>query len=178
MKKIIVPALTCMAVFAFQYAATAAPIGPGYLPARITSAFSSRYPTAEMNNWARRTNDYVINFITNKERSADAYYFLDGTWLRTDTRLSRISDLPEAVRDGLARSSYGKYFIDKMEKVQLPFHRTLYIVGVDYGGYIDWDLFDTHSFSNKYVLYFTPDGRLQKAVHTPDEMPTEPFAGD
>jgi hypothetical protein len=49
----------------------------------------------------------------------------------------------------------------------------LYLVGVDYGGNIDWNLFD--AFSNEFVLYFTPDGKLQKAIDTPDEMPTQPF---
>jgi hypothetical protein len=171
MKKLIL-ALTCLAGCAVQYAATAAPLGPKDLPARVSSAFSRRYPGAEMNNWMMRTNDYVIDFTTNKETSV-AYYSPDGTWLRTDTKLSMIKDLPEAVRDGLARSGYGRYYIERMEKVLEPSNKTLYLVGVDYGGNIDWNLFD--AFSNEFVLYFTPDGKLQKAIDTPDEMPTQPF---
>src|ERR1700677_4760910 len=138
MKKTIL-ALLCFAGCAVQYSTMAAPSGPRDLPARVSSAFSRNYPGAKMDNWVMSTNDYVINFTTDKETSA-AFYSPDGTWLRTNTKLSGINDLPVAVRSGLASSGYRKYSIDKMEKVRQPSNRTLYLVRVDYGGYIDWDL--------------------------------------
>src|ERR1700677_3541312 len=173
MKKLKITLIALCVFCCFQYKSAAATGGSKNLPTAVSSAFSRKYPAAKMNNWTARTNGYVINF-TSGNISSSAYYSTDGTWLRTDTKLSGKRDLPEAVRDGLAKSQFSKYFVDKMEKVRQP-DLTLYLIQVDYGGNIDWDLYET--FSNLYILYFSPDGKLLKALNAPSQMPTKPSGG-
>jgi Putative beta-lactamase-inhibitor-like, PepSY-like len=161
MKKIKV-ALACMAAFAFQYVVAAAPRVGNDIPSKVYSAFSRQYPAEKFGSWEMIGNNYIVDFINRKDQRSSAYYAADGAWLRTDTRLESKADLPEAVRNGLALSRYNGYYIDKMEKVQQPSNQTLYIVHVDYGANLDFDLHDI--FANDYVLYFNSNGTLKDVI--------------
>jgi hypothetical protein len=139
----------------------AAPRAGSDLPGNVSSAFSQKYPAAKLGNWEMYGDDYIITFI-DKDVKSSAYFPPDGAWLRTDTRIESKEDLPAAVRDGLARSRFAGYDIDKIEKIQQPSDRTYYIVRVDYGAHLDYDLHDV--FVNDYLLYFSSNGTLQETV--------------
>jgi hypothetical protein len=161
MKKIR-PALMCIVACAFQYVVMATPGVRSDIPSNVSSAFSRQYPTGKIGSWEMSGNDYIIDFMNSKEQRSSAYYSSDGEWLRTDTRLESKEDLPEAVQNGLAESRYKGYYIDKIERVQQPSDRTLYLVHVDYGANLEFDLHDL--FANDYVLYFNSNGTLKDVV--------------
>ncbi len=161
MKKIKL-ALACIAACAFQYVVAAAPRLGSDIPSKVHSAFSRQYPAGKFGSWEMSGSDYIVNFINQKEQRSSAIYSPDGSWLRTETRLESKEDLPEAVQNGLAQSRYNGDYIGKIERVQQPSNQTLYIVHVDYGANLDFDLHDI--FVNDYVLYFNSNGTLKDVV--------------
>ncbi len=155
-------AITGVAVFAIQFAVMAAPNRRSDLPAKVSSAFSRQYPAGKIGSWEMSGDDYMVDFTDKKEQRSSAFYSPDGAWLRTDTRLRSNADLPDAVQNGLAKSRYDGYFIDKIERVQQPSNQTLYLLHVSYGANLEFDLHDLSA--NDYVLYFNNNGTLRDAI--------------
>lgn len=139
----------------FQFALAGNP-GNKALPQRIATAFSAKYPHAKVKSLMLRQNNYVVDFANDK-RKCTAVFSTDGAWMRTKVKIPWIKDLPLAVRESLAKSSYRADYIDKISEVQDAGGNIIYVVRVD-GSSGDWNVLD--HLDKDYAIYYAPNGTL------------------
>lgn len=144
-----------LAMAGFQFAFAGNP-GNKALPQRIATAFSAKYPHAMIKSWTFRQNNYSIGFVSDK-RKCTAVFSTDGAWMWTKVKLPWMKDLPLAVRESLAKSSYRAYYIDKISEVKNAGGNITYVVRVD-GSSGDWDVLD--HLDKDFAIYYTPNGTL------------------
>ena len=116
------------------------------IPSSATETFKQKYPNAEKVEWKDQLTHFTAKFEENG-RSYEAHFDNDGNWKESLAKLDD-SDLPSAVKDGLSKSKYSDWTIDKIEKLEANDGKVQYRLQVKKG-----DL-------KKKILYFNPDGKL------------------
>jgi len=116
------------------------------IPASATETFKQKYPNAERVEWKDQLTHFTAKFEVN-EKSYEAHFDNDGNWKESLVTLDE-SELPTAVKDGLSKSKYSDWTVDKIEKIEANDGKIQYRLQVKKG-----DI-------KKKILYFTPDGKL------------------
>ena len=156
MKKLIFSALL---LAAFPLANFAGGMTGSNIPANVRAAFSEKYPNASIKHWKSEKTDFCVKFDRNSEKY-EAFFAPNGTWERTERKISLTKDLPPLVRNGFRNSGYAACNIDAIREVQSPDSK-LYVLRVDNGNY-----FDSNHHDNEvegWVLYFSPEGQLVRS---------------
>jgi hypothetical protein len=143
MKKII---YYCLAL-CFALALNTADAQVRKLPAEVTEAFRSKYPTATNVEWRDRLSGFTAVFDQDNVHY-EAKFTNKGFWQSTENKIAE-SDLPPAVKDGFEKSKYAEeWTIKKAYKIALREDKTQYRLEIE-----------KNDIQKKY-LFFDPNGRL------------------
>lgn len=105
--------LLCAATMSMS--ASAQKIATNKVPASITTAFKSKFPSATHIVWEKENADYEANFKVNgKEMSAS--FDNSGNWLETETEL-KVADLPAAVQQ-ILKKDFANYKVNEASQIE------------------------------------------------------------
>lgn len=125
MKKLF-PALAL--VLAMSFTATSISAQIRKIPAVVTDSFKEKYPDASGVEWRDKLS--VFSAVFSKDGvNYEAKYNSKGQWLNTENEITD-SDLPAAIKDGLEKSKYADWNVEKVHMIQLPEGTTQYRVQV------------------------------------------------
>jgi hypothetical protein len=118
------------------------------IPSSATETLKEKYPGAENVQWKDQITHFTAKFEL-KSKDYEAHFDNDGNWKESLVKIDE-SELPAEVKDGLEKSKYADWTIDKVEKLQAADDNEQYRLQVKSG-----DI-------KKKILYFNPDGKLAK----------------
>ena len=118
------------------------------IPSSATESVKQKYPAAENVEWKDAISHFTAKFQLDG-KDYESHFDSDGNWKETLVKIEE-SDIPESVKDGIAKSKYSDWTTGKMEKIESSDGRTQYRLQVKKG-----DI-------KKKILYFSPEGKLQK----------------
>jgi len=118
------------------------------IPSSATETLKQKYPAAEKVEWKDAISHFTAKFQV-EAKDYEAHFDNDGNWKESLVKVDE-SDVPEAVRDGIAKSKYSDWTIDKVEKIESSDDKVQYRLQVKKG-----DI-------KKKILYYTPEGKLSK----------------
>jgi Putative beta-lactamase-inhibitor-like, PepSY-like len=154
MKKIII---TVIAIFGMHYAGSAAMRNARNVPDDVLKAFSAQYPQVAVEKWKVVNDTFIAEFKEDKRKDM-AWYAADGAWVKTETKLPWMKDLPCAVDYSFDKTAFRSWNIDYMAQRESPTEKELYVIQVhkDDGpdGSIPGDCRDV------YKLYYDANGDL------------------
>lgn len=122
------------------------------VPASVTSAFATSYPTAKNISWKSGFSGYEANFEIDGDHG-EAKYGGKGEWKET-TIERKFASLPAEVRDGFAKSKFPDWHIRDCKEIREKGKETLY------------RLYVSKSDLQKKYLYFNGTGQLVKDAIT------------
>ena len=128
----------------------------GEVPARVSTAFSGKFPQGELKKWEKRKEGYVAHFRKDGKKHY-AYYSHEGNWKGTESPVRRTRHLPAAVQSAWENSSYVGWYVHNIRKIETP-EQQLYVLHLNNGTLLDSNKFD--AYKEDHVLYYTPDGNL------------------
>ena len=131
------------------------------VPQAVLTAFSAKYPQAQLKSWKTKHNTCTASFVINN-KNYKAAYSTDGNWLNTVRNIRHTSSLPSEVSLYLKKGSYASWHIDDMERVRTPL-QNMYQVEVDNNSGNKMIYEGGGSFEDK-VLCFNDHGKLIKTV--------------
>jgi hypothetical protein len=126
------------------------------VPPAVLTAFTTRFPSAQIRDWQQRPEGYIADFKLSGKKLF-AYYAADGTWKGTETSIKWTKDLPSAVREGWKNSGYGAWYVEDIKKIDQP-QGPLYALHVNNGTTLDSDHADI--YHEEYVIFFNEAGQL------------------
>lgn len=126
------------------------------VPQVVLTAFTNRFPSAQIRDWQQRPEGYIADFKLSGQKLF-AYYAADGTWKGTESPIKWTKNLPLAVREGWKNSGYGAWYVEDIKKIDQP-EGPLYVLHVDNGVTLDSDHHD--AFFEEYVIFFNETGQL------------------
>ncbi len=138
---------TLFIAFSLVLAGYAQSVKENDVPAAVRNAFKAKYPQAKAEKWVKEGNNYETELTLNGkeyEVSFDAV----GKWVETEKEI-KSSALPQAVKDGLAKSKYSTWTIKEAVEIESPEYKLAYELELASG-------------KEKIALYFTPDGKIVK----------------
>ena len=124
------------------------------IPQKVIDAFTAQYPAAKAPRWKKDSANYVAIFSTGRQER-HAYYSSEGNWIKTETRIKWIKNLPPDVKKGFQQSEYISSYVQNMQDVESPGRHTVII---DVSQIIDYRTDDL--FKDAYRLYFSLEGKL------------------
>ena len=149
-------ALTIIAMMSCAYNVIAQAKGNNNVPDNVSSAFTAKYPAAQVKNWNATDEGYVSKA---KENGSVFYATFDkkGNWMQTTTQIGRSRNLPSPVMASLKNSKYAAWRVDKIKKVETP-TGNFYQVLVDN---LNLQTDQAHmGFADNIILNFQPSGEL------------------
>jgi hypothetical protein len=126
------------------------------VPQPVVTAFTNRFPNAQLKKWEQRKEGYIADFRLSGKKIF-AYYASDGTWKGTETPIKWTKNLPAAVKEGWKNSGYYAWYVLDIKKIETP-EQPLYTLHVNNGSLLDSDHHD--AFLEEYVLFFSEKGEL------------------
>ena len=136
------------------------------VPSTVSATFHKLYPDASVRKWETGKNAYLVKFRMHNANYV-ATFAADGNWERTERKYALTYGLPAQVKEGFKHSGYADCEIDGIREVNAP-NRHDYVIWVDDGNFYDSDHHD--NFTQGYLLYFSPDGHMEKTRQT-DKQP-------
>lgn len=118
------------------------------VPATVTEAFKNKYPNASNVEWKDKLSGFNAIFDNNGSH-LEARFNNKAVWQYTEEKVGE-AGLPEAVKDGYAKSKWAEWKIENVTKIELPGNKVQYRVLV-----VKSDL-------QKKNLLFNSEGRLLK----------------
>lgn len=98
------------------------------IPAEVTNSFSEKYGEAKNVEWKDKLSNFAATFELNGDKY-EAKFNKKGEWINTEKELD-VNDLPDNVKDGLAKSKYADWELKSLYKIDLPDDKTQYRVHV------------------------------------------------
>lgn len=134
--------------------ASAQKIAADKVPAAVVSALTTKFPSATKTSWEiESTDEYEAGFKLNGEL-VSANFDNTGKWLETETEI-KISDLPSAVLDALAKDFAG-FKIEEASKIESSKDGNCYEAEVEKG-------------EETFDVLFTPDGKVLSKTKLEEE---------
>jgi hypothetical protein len=125
------------------------------VPKPVLSAVAAKYAGLPMKEFAKETEDgkdYFEVSLNDKGKNIDVSVLADGTIIKEEREIVD-GDVPEAVRKGLAASSYGKAKVLMRERIEdLSAKTVAYEFHVEQGG-------------GKHEVEFDASGKMLKEEH-------------
>lgn len=118
----------------------------------VTDSFNQKYPNAKTVSWEDKVSSWQASFVLDGDKHT-ARYTSKGEWLGSEKKIDE-EKLPEAVRDGLAKSKYADWDVKTVVIHYLPEGKEQYGIGVYKKGL------------NKKSLLFSSEGQLLKDNYT------------
>jgi hypothetical protein len=133
---------------AFSFLATTVHAQFRSIPGVVTDSFKAKYPSASAVKWADKVTAFQATFTLDGE-TLQARYNSKGEWQQSQKNITE-DKLPAAVKDGLSKSKYADWKIEKLLARYLPGNKTQYGLSVSNG-----------SITKKNLL-FSSEGQLLK----------------
>ena len=129
-------------------------VKPENVPSSVMTAFKSKFPDVSKVKWSlEKANEYEAEFKQDgKGKSAN--FSGDGTWLETETEISK-SLLPKVVVDAITKQ-YSNYKIEETELSETPANSSFYSVTIEVN-------------EKKFDVEIKPNGELIKAEQVIEE---------
>src|SRR6478672_10130082 len=86
------------------------------IPSAATESLKEKYPGADKVQWKDQITHYTAKFSLDS-KDYEAHFDNDGNWKESLVKIDE-SELPSEVRDGIAKSKYSDWNIDKVEKLE------------------------------------------------------------
>ncbi len=118
------------------------------IPSAVTESFKNKYAAATNVEWKDKLSSFTATFELDGKKH-EAYFGDDGNWKQTITEIEE-SEIPSAVNDGLQKSKYSEWDIERVESIAKNDDATEYRIIVK------------KSDIRKKSLLFTRDGKLKK----------------
>ena len=118
------------------------------IPSQATESLKQKYPAADKVEWKDAISHFTAKFQVDS-KDYEAHFDSDGNWKESLVKVDE-SEMPEAVKDGIAKSKYSDWTLGKIEKIESTEDRVQYRVQVKRG-----DI-------KKKILYYNPEGKLTK----------------
>ena len=122
------------------------------LPPLVSSAFNSKYPTAQKVQWNDQGSEYKAVFNADGDRY-EAKYSNNGNWLISQRDI-QLSALPAVIKNNLSKTDFSGWNIKQAYVLFLPGMITQYRVVI------------AKSDNNTKSLLFSQDGKLLKDSFT------------
>jgi len=119
------------------------------LPPAVLENFKKMFPEAKDVEWDKFPDFYEVDF-TDGKLEKEAIFGNDGTWMITERTVPH-NKLPQAIKDGLAKSKYKDFKIRESAEVEMPGLSEAYGVDVVKG-------------KEEFALYFDKTGTIIKVT--------------
>lgn len=119
------------------------------VPTPIVENFKKMFPKAADVEWDKFPDFFEVDF-TDGGLEKEAIFGMDGTWMITERTVPH-NKLPQAIKDGLAKSKYKDFKIRESAEVEMPGLTEAYGVDVVKG-------------KEEYALYFDKTGTIIKVT--------------
>ncbi|HTQ65871.1 MAG TPA: PepSY-like domain-containing protein [Puia sp.] len=131
--------------------------GKPAIPVNVMNAFSSRYPKVTAEKWAKNDDgNYSVTFMKDKKREV-AFFSAKGDWMKTDTKINSLKELPAQVKESLKNRGFLGDYISNMKNRETP-KSEMYVLDVNDAN--RWDADHVEIFARSYRLYFDRNGDL------------------
>ena len=134
-----------MSALVMAVACNAQKVNEKDVPSAVVNAFKVKYPGATAKKWEKEEGAYETETML-KGKECEVAFNADGTWLETEREI-KTKELPQAVKDGLAKSQYKDWEVEEAVEIESPAYKLAYELEMEKG-------------KEKVSLYFTPDGKL------------------
>ena len=125
--------------------ANAQKISADKVPAAVSSAFKSKFPTATKVSWEMENEtEYEANFKLNGEE-VSANFDNTGKWLETETEI-KVSALPTAIQSALKNEFLG-FKVEEASKIESVKNGNCYEAEIEKG-------------EETFDMLFTPEGKV------------------
>lgn len=133
------------------------------VPQKVQTAFSAKFPQAQLKSWNIENGQYVANF-TSDNRESEATYDPAGNWVSTLTIYRHLfKHLTPVMRDELRNSVYSSYHLDQVKSLQMP-NMDMLLLNLDNdNGNIS--AYENTGFVDMSAVYFSHAGKLIKAIN-------------
>ena len=132
------------------------------VPQKVQSAFSAKFPLAQLKNWNKENGQYVAYFTSNY-LECEAAYDSAGNWLSTLTIYRHIfKHLTPVMRDELRNSTYANYHLDQVRSLQMPNIDMLLLTLDNDNG--NMSAYENEGSVDMATVYFNHSDRLVKSV--------------
>ncbi|MGV3766550.1 MAG: PepSY-like domain-containing protein [Chitinophagaceae bacterium] len=118
------------------------------VPAAVTEAFKSKYPSAANVEWSDKLTSFMARYEEDNI-TYEARFNSKGEWLNTERQLPA-EDLPTGVIEGYEKSKYAEWEMGTVHKIMLP------------GDKIQYRVQAIKSDIQRKNLLFSSEGRLLK----------------
>jgi hypothetical protein len=118
------------------------------IPSNATENLKQKYPGADNVEWKDALSHFTAKFQIEGD-DYEAHFDNEGNFKESMVKIDQV-ELPGAVKDGLAKSKYSDWTIDKVEKIESGDGKVRYRFQAKSGDV------------KKKILYFTPEGKLAK----------------
>jgi len=130
-------------------------------PADVLNSFAALYPDTHVKSWAQQGVDlWVVTFKDKDDKTKDmAYFKKNGTWVKTETKIPIVGDLPNTVAKSWKRTDYSDWMVADIKEVKYP-GKVLFVMNVEDG--CETNVYAMPVCQESYNLYFTRSGELLK----------------
>jgi len=137
------------------------------IPDNVLRSFSTKYPNIHVRKWSTRNDTDIAEFKMMKVKQY-AYYLPNGTWIRTESEINHISDLPRAVKSSWHQCAFQTWYVEDVKRIETG-NENLYVIQVirKYipGGFPGPENWNKSGVSpEEYKLYFDLNGSLLRKV--------------
>ena len=136
-----------MIAFQGAWADGAKNISAKKVPTAVKDAFKAKFPDAKLHEWEMEEGNYVASF-SSKDARMEAAFTPDGKWKETELK-SKMSEVPQAIKDALAKSEYAKWKVGDVAKIATPENPNMFEIEV-------------HKGNECYGLHYDLSGKLVK----------------
>lgn len=134
-----------LSVALMSNSANAQKISADKVPAAVSSAFKSKFPTAVKITWEMENQtEYEANFKLNGEE-VSANFDNTGKWLETETEI-KVSALPAAIQSAL-KTEFADFKVEEASKIESVKNGNCYEAEIEKG-------------EETFDVLFTPEGKV------------------
>lgn len=118
--------------------------------AAVQEAFEAKYPSATHLSWEKK-GPYILADFREGNKEMTAWFDAQGKWYMTETDLTSIEQLPQAVKTAFLSGEYAQWKIDDIDMLERKDNETIFVIEIENG-------------KQEMDLYYSADGILLKAI--------------
>jgi hypothetical protein len=136
------------------------------MPDDVLRSFSKKYPQVHARKWRVKNDTDIAEFRMSKTKQC-AYYLPNGMWIKTESEINHISDLPKAVESSWHQCAFQTWYVEDVKRIESS-DQNLYVIKVIRKyipeGYPGPENNNPGFSPEVYDLYFNADGTLVNKV--------------
>jgi hypothetical protein len=130
------------------------------VPQKVQSAFSIKFPQAQLKTWKIENGQYVASFVMDN-KDGEATYANDGSWVSTLIVYNHVyKHLTAVMRDELRNSLYTSYHVGQLKSLQMP-NMVMLMLALDNDN-SNISAYENEGFVDMTTVYFDHSGKQIK----------------